>query len=146
MCISFVQPLWQYLVFRFLFITDRCLIFHFFMFIYSWVSLFIWISLIGNWCVTYVVLNSIGGVMASVIVSSAIGRRFELQPGQTKDYEIGICCFSAKDATLRRKTKPIWATCLVFATIYPTKQSLTALFCISHLSCLSLVYFHLFDS
>jgi hypothetical protein len=51
------------------------------------------------------VKNSIGSVMASVIVSSAIGRRFELRPGQNKDYEIGMCCFSAKDATLRRKTK-----------------------------------------
>jgi hypothetical protein len=25
--------------------------------------------------------------------------------GQTKDYKIGICCFSAKHATLRRKSK-----------------------------------------
>jgi hypothetical protein len=25
--------------------------------------------------------------------------------GQTKDYEIGICCFSAKHAALRRKSK-----------------------------------------
>jgi hypothetical protein len=25
--------------------------------------------------------------------------------GQTKDYKIGICCFSAKHAALRRKNK-----------------------------------------
>jgi hypothetical protein len=25
--------------------------------------------------------------------------------GQTKDYEIGICCFSAKHTALRRKSK-----------------------------------------
>jgi hypothetical protein len=25
--------------------------------------------------------------------------------GQTKDYKIGICCFSAKDAALRSKSK-----------------------------------------
>ena len=25
--------------------------------------------------------------------------------GQTKDYKIGICCFSTKHATLRRKSK-----------------------------------------
>jgi hypothetical protein len=32
---------------------------------------------------------------------------FQLYHGQnkTKDYEISICCFSAKDATLRRKSK-----------------------------------------
>jgi hypothetical protein len=25
--------------------------------------------------------------------------------GQTKDYQIGICCFSAKQAALRKKSK-----------------------------------------
>ena len=34
--------------------------------------------------------NHIGGVMVSVLVSSVIDRGFELRPGQTKDYEIGI--------------------------------------------------------
>jgi hypothetical protein len=28
---------------------------------------------------------------------------------QTKDYEIGICCFSAKDAALRSKSKDWFA-------------------------------------
>jgi hypothetical protein len=27
--------------------------------------------------------------------------------GQTKDYEIGICCFSAKDSALRSKSKDL---------------------------------------
>ena len=30
---------------------------------------------------------------------------FKSQSGQTKDYEIGICCFSVKHTTLRRKSK-----------------------------------------
>jgi len=43
--------------------------------------------------------------MISVLVSSAVDRGFELRPGQTKDYIIGMCCFSAKHAALRRKNK-----------------------------------------
>jgi hypothetical protein len=38
--------------------------------------------------------NRIGGVMVSMLTSSAVDRGFEPQSGQTKDYEIGICCFS----------------------------------------------------
>jgi hypothetical protein len=36
--------------------------------------------------------------MVSVLASSAVDRGFEPRSGQTKDYEIGICCFSAKHA------------------------------------------------
>jgi hypothetical protein len=43
--------------------------------------------------------------MVSVLASSAVDRGFESRSGKTKDYEIGICCFSAKHATLRRKSK-----------------------------------------
>jgi hypothetical protein len=43
--------------------------------------------------------------MASMLVSSAVDRGFEPLSGQTKDYKIGICCFSAKYVALRRKTK-----------------------------------------
>ena len=43
--------------------------------------------------------------MVSVLASSAIDRGFEPRSGQTKDYKIGICCFSAKHAALRRKSK-----------------------------------------
>ena len=49
--------------------------------------------------------NRIGGVMVSVLASSAADRGFEPQSGQTKDYKIGICCFSAKHTALRRKSK-----------------------------------------
>jgi hypothetical protein len=43
--------------------------------------------------------------MVSVLVSSVVDRGFEPRSGQTKDYEIGICCFSAKHTALRRKSK-----------------------------------------
>jgi hypothetical protein len=43
--------------------------------------------------------------MVNVLVSSAVDRGFKPRLGQTKDYQIGICCFSAKHATLRRKSK-----------------------------------------
>ena len=39
--------------------------------------------------------HRIGGVMVSVVASSAVDRGFEPRSGQTKDYKIGICCFSA---------------------------------------------------
>jgi hypothetical protein len=43
--------------------------------------------------------------MVSMRVSSVVNRVFEPRMGQTEDYNIGICCFSAKDAALRRKSK-----------------------------------------
>ena len=49
--------------------------------------------------------NHIGGVMVSVLAASVVDRGFEPRSGQTKDYRIGICCFSAKHAALRRKSK-----------------------------------------
>jgi hypothetical protein len=45
------------------------------------------------------------GVMVGVLASSAVDRGFEPRSGQTKDYKIGICCFSTKHAALRRKSK-----------------------------------------
>jgi hypothetical protein len=53
--------------------------------------------------------NSIDGVMVSVLASCEVDRRFEPRLGQTKDYKIGTCCFSAKHAALRRKSKD-WLT------------------------------------
>jgi hypothetical protein len=50
-------------------------------------------------------INHTNGVMVSVLASSAVDRGFE----QTKDYKIGICCFSAKHAALRRKRKDWFA-------------------------------------
>ena len=43
--------------------------------------------------------------MVSVLASSAVDRGFEPRSGQTKDFKVGICCFSAKHAALRRKSK-----------------------------------------
>ena len=43
--------------------------------------------------------------MVSVLASSAVDHGFEPQSGQTKDYNIGICCFSAKHAALWIKSK-----------------------------------------
>jgi hypothetical protein len=43
--------------------------------------------------------------MVSVLTSSWVDGGFEPRSGQTKDYKIGICCFSAKHAALRRKSK-----------------------------------------
>jgi hypothetical protein len=36
---------------------------------------------------------------------SVVDHGLQLRSGQTKDYKIGICCFSAKHAALRRKSK-----------------------------------------
>jgi hypothetical protein len=47
--------------------------------------------------------------MVSVLASSAIDCGYELRSCQTKEYKIGICCFSAKNAALRRKSKD-WFT------------------------------------
>jgi hypothetical protein len=56
-------------------------------------------------CAPLITNFSIGGVMVSMLASSVVDRGFEPRSGQTKDYAIGICCFSAKHAALRRKSK-----------------------------------------
>jgi hypothetical protein len=43
--------------------------------------------------------------MVSVLASSVVDRGFEHRSGQTKVYKYGICCFTAKHAALRRKSK-----------------------------------------
>ena len=43
--------------------------------------------------------------MVSVLPSITLDNGFEHQSGQTKDDEIGMCCFSAKYAALRGKSK-----------------------------------------
>jgi len=50
-------------------------------------------------------VNGISDVMVSVLTSSAVDHGFEPWFDQTKDYIIVICCFSAKHAALRRKSK-----------------------------------------
>ena len=46
---------------------------------------------------------SLGGVMVSVLAWSVVDRGFETRSGQTKDYNIGICCFSAKPRSIKKK-------------------------------------------
>ena len=46
--------------------------------------------------------------MVSVLASSAVDRGFDSPSGQTKDYKIGMCCFSAKYAPLGRKSEADW--------------------------------------
>ena len=45
---------------------------------------------------TYILNNNrIDGVIISMLALSVVDRGFESRSSQTKDYEIGICCFSA---------------------------------------------------
>ena len=54
--------------------------------------------------IVYVVsFNS--GVMVSGLTPSMVYREFKTRSDQTKNYKIGICCFSAKHAALRSKSK-----------------------------------------
>ena len=43
--------------------------------------------------------------MVRVLASNEVDRGFEPRSSQTKDYKIGICCFSAKHAALRRTSR-----------------------------------------
>jgi hypothetical protein len=43
--------------------------------------------------------------MVSILTLSLIDHGFKPRSGKTKDYKIGICCFSTKHTALRRKSK-----------------------------------------
>ena len=43
--------------------------------------------------------------MVSVLAWNAVDHGFKPLSVQTKDYKIGMCCFSAKHSALRRKSK-----------------------------------------
>jgi hypothetical protein len=62
------------------------------------------VSVLGIGSVMVNVLG-IGSVMVSVLASSVIDCGCEARSGQTKEYKIGNCCFSAKHAALRSKSK-----------------------------------------
>ena len=64
----------------------------------------------------------IGGVMINILTSNAVDCGFEPKSGHTKVYKIGICCFSAKHAALRRKSKD-WLAC-VEVERHPTRELL----------------------
>ena len=57
----------------------------------------------------FIYLNQIGGVMVNVITSVAVDRGFKPWSGQTKDFKISMCCFSANDTPLGRKSKDWFA-------------------------------------
>ena len=62
---------------------------------------------IGGVMVSMLILSKvdrgfIGGVMVSMLTLSEVDRGFEPRSCQTKEYKIGICCFSPKHAALRR--------------------------------------------
>jgi hypothetical protein len=67
------------------------------------------IIVLSNCEPVYYFLNRICGVMVIVLPSSAVDRRFEPRSDKSKDYRIGICCFSTKHTTLRSKSKD-WLT------------------------------------
>ena len=47
--------------------------------------------------------------MVRMLASSVVDHGFRPLSGQTKDYKIGVCCFSAKHAAIRRKSKNLVA-------------------------------------
>ena len=53
-------------------------------------------------------MNRIGGAIVSVLGSSAVDRGIEPRSGQTKDYKIGICCFSAKAHSIKENEQTGW--------------------------------------
>ena len=55
-------------------------------------------------------LHHLGELMVSMLASSAVDCGFNPWLGQTKDYKIGICCFSTKHTALMSKSKD-WLTC-----------------------------------
>ena len=50
-------------------------------------------------------LKFTGDVMVITLVTSEVDREVEPRSGITKDFKIGICCFSDKHAALRNKNK-----------------------------------------
>ena len=51
------------------------------------------------------ILKGFGGIMVSMLTSSVVDDGFLNPVIQTRNYEIGICCFSAKYSALRSKSK-----------------------------------------
>ena len=49
--------------------------------------------------------NQVGDIMVSVFAFSVVDRGFKPSSGQTKDYKVGMCCFSTKHAVSRSKSK-----------------------------------------
>jgi len=64
-----------------------------------------WLSLCKQSLYNCIRHTDVTASVVSLLVSSAVDRWFEPRSGQTKDYEIGTCCFSAKQAALRRTSR-----------------------------------------
>ena len=58
--------------------------------------------------------------MVSMLASRAVDRGFEPRSDQTKDYKIGICCFSVKHALSRGKIKSGWLEIRIVCPRGPT--------------------------
>jgi hypothetical protein len=56
--------------------------------------------------------------MVSVLASSVVDREFEFRSGQTKDYKIGIGCFSAKHAELSHPKSSLVYITMIDHAIY----------------------------
>jgi hypothetical protein len=56
-----------------------------------------------SWVLAYSVVDR--EFKSWVLSFSAVDSEFKSWSGQTKDYKIGIYCFSAKHAALKRKSK-----------------------------------------
>ena len=54
--------------------------------------------------------NCVGSVMVSVLASSVVDRGIEPGLDQTKDCQIGICCFSANHPSLRTNSKDLFSS------------------------------------
>jgi hypothetical protein len=48
-------------------------------------------------------MNRVGGIMVIVLASSVVDSGLEPRSGQTKDFKIGICRFSAKHASIKKE-------------------------------------------
>ena len=55
-------------------------------------------------------INCIFDVKVSLLASSMVGRGFEPRSSQTKDYQICICCFSAKHTVFKQKEQSLVAS------------------------------------
>ena len=72
--------------------------------------------------ISFFTIDRIGGVMVSVLASSTVDCGFEPRSGQTKEYKIGMCCFSAKHILsikeIRAKTG--WLGIRIIIIMYPS--------------------------
>ena len=67
------------------------------------------ISIVILWFISIALPRQHNELMLSMLALSSVDRGFEPRSGKTKDYKIGICCFSANYTTLRNKNK-YWLT------------------------------------